>query len=1191
MKLSPYLALNLALVMALQPLIAEAQTPDSVDLPEQIFSVETTTGLQVLSVGLNLGDRNVNAGTLVLGKEDGQQATDFSEWRIAYNDLIDALNIKVTTLDDGQLELRSPGSVVRLDPAQLLIDPQLGMVFTPTQIEELLGVPVDFDIAEYALVFDPPWLGKSYIQANNVIARQPVNLEGLPYAEAPNASLSAISQEMRATGGGATETDYSGEFTAVGSILGGSWYANIDQNDLDNSYTWELDELQYLKQSPDFDVAIGSQPSFWPEGNGEYFGVTAIQRFGFTPPVTSTTLGSGFNPDQRLSSSVVRREIRGETEPGTLVRLVSTLGNRVVAEMLVDSSGVYRFDDIPAVSSSYNGGTLANNFRLLLYPDGQLTLNPEIRDVTYASLPGQLTAGTSALISSIGMNRRLNTNRFFGDFDEQFSGAIAYRWGATESLTFGTGLIYDDQLKGLGEIFFQPANIPLRVTAEAVINSDQDGDSDGDISYNAHASYNPTDNLALNFSSDELSQRARANWRIAPGFSTSVSWDSREDALAGGVNLSGSAGEALISTSLNIDTNQNLRWNLYSRYRNLSLRHQGNEISTNTDLEYYFFDQDSPFFRYDHSLYLGYDTTNNNNEDDQLLTAGWRYQSPNVSGDRFADLVVDIGYGIGSQGSGLIASIGTNLIPGLGISARYQDVSLTDDESSFSVLLSSQAFLQPQLSFGNSYIDELRGEGGIAILPFIDENENNIQDENELIYTTDMSQEEQDLLLLLNNQEVEHFSDFGGDLRDEGIFLRLAPDVYRLDIDTAGIPIGWKTEGTSAYAVEVNAGSYTPIKIPLTQAFTLLGVVSDAEGAPVRGVRVEAIPRGDRGSRALSVTNGAGIYYLESLGKGEYDLFVNGQLAEPGRVEITGDLEVLTELNLNYPADTTNILSQQPGRSPTTQTENIQPENSEIQPEAIPIPVPVPALTSQAVGLGTISVGNGASREVIAEDFVELEGDMVLAFTLPYNAETVAQQETAPSITPYSIAAKELETQDLGVLSVATEQPVATPAVTEPTVTEETVAGEQEVLSFDIPLDPVEETTAAIPSDPSETPPVVAIQDNLETVSNPEDETADAVEDDIVSLQTAPTITQPESPSTISLGNSEIGDRHLGALSVPSSTVNTAPHHTEDELVLTLTMPIDEATTTASAERVSHSNPVETTRRIESDTEAVPSLN
>ena len=61
--------------------------------------------------------------------------------------------------------------------------------------------------------------------------------------------------------------------------------------------------------------------------------------------------------------------------------------------------------------------------------------------------------------------------------------------------------------------------------------------------------------------------------------------------------------------------------------------------------------------------------------------------------------------------------------------------------------------------------------------------------------------------------------------------------------------------------MEVVAGSYTSVPIPLTPAYIITGIVTDSEGNHIGGATVTATSV-DTNQTISSVTNGAGVYYL-----------------------------------------------------------------------------------------------------------------------------------------------------------------------------------------------------------------------------------------------------------------------------------------------------------------------------------------
>ena len=727
----------------------------------------------------------------------------------------------------------------------------------------LFGVSAKFDIEDYAIVFDVPWLNRR----NNRIGQDqiPVILDGLPRFQPGNLNIAAVEQRIDASGSGNGSTNFRGNFQAVGTAFDGSWFVRANQPDLWDGGSWKISEAQYLRQTDKTDYFVGSQPSFWQRlgTGGNYWGLTFIQRQGFEPP---QTFGGGTSdPRQRLQADKIGRTVTGRAEPGTLVRLVQGLGNNVIAEVLVDSSGIYRFEDI-TTQRGYG------NYQVFLYPQGRLTVQPEIREARFTTVPGQIPAGASAWVVSGGLQRDFSGNdSLFGNFSD-FRGGIARRLGVSETLTLGFGGVYDESLRGLAELFFRPKNIPLQVAVSALAGDEIDVISD--------IRYQPSNNLTASFTSDRLSNRFNVNWRVSSGLSLFANTSS-SNPTQGGFQFNYSGKNFYTFARASLDTESNLRWNLLQRLGKLGLNLRGNEIGTSSQLAYNF--SSARYSTDGSSLLLNYDTRNNSNN---LLTLGWRYRSPQRAFDGSYLWQAELGYGLGSQGNGIVAKLGTTVLPGIILQARYQGVSLTRNDSSFSINLVSGLNLQQGISPGDRRSRYFRTQGGLTIKPFLDSNNNGKRDSGEKIYT-----DNSDLLLMVNNKSIKKWRSHA---QNDRINVRLAPGSYRLDVDPAGFPLDWQTS-TDAIAVDVVAGSYTPIMIPFTRSYTRTGVVTDSTGEAVAGTRVEAV---GKDMRKFSVTNGAGVYYLEGLQEGEYELQINGKPA--GELKLKESDEAFGELNLKY---------------------------------------------------------------------------------------------------------------------------------------------------------------------------------------------------------------------------------------------------------------------------------------------------
>ncbi|MBP0021535.1 MAG: carboxypeptidase regulatory-like domain-containing protein [Cyanobacteria bacterium SBLK] len=837
----------------------------------EIPSFSPDASLTILIVGIDINRRMAIAGTVVRGTEDGIQAINLSKWLIPLNIVREALNLEITPLEAGILEVRSPYAVARIDRDRLQRDPELGLVFSVAQIEEFFGISVEFDLENYALNFQTPRVAQTFRPG---ASPPPVEIEGLEKIKPDDFTLSAIEQRIDIAGVSGNSSNTRGDMAIVGTVARGSYFFRLNQNNFSDSRTWSLAEGQYLQQGDRADYVLGTQATFWSSGErGDFVGFTTIQRQGFTPPTYPRR--GGFNPEERLRGQQVGRTIVGRAEPGTLVRLL--LGSRdLIDEVLVDSSGIYRFEEIPVGQNSfYQGG-----YRLFLYPEGRLSAQPEVRSPTFTNVAGQLEAGTSATIVSAGVRRVTGTpeNGLLGELENIVVG-VGRRWGISENFTFGLGAIADNNFRGLGELFFSPTGTNFQLGASILT---PDSDETWDI--NSEVYFRPVPQFWARFNSDRFSRRLNVNWRVFPNLSLLGIYDNI-NGLAGGIQSVSGGNNYFGFVRATLDEENHFRWNLIQRLGTVEFTQQGTEIGSTSQLDFNL--SGNSFFDWGHSFLLGYETRNFGS-DNELATLGWRYRSPERAKDGRYLYEVELGYGVGSLGSGFVATAQTTVIPGFLLRAIYQGISVTSDRESYRLELLSSINLQPRLSQGDRRSERLRTRGGLAVLPFFDENGNGEKEAGETFFS-----EGAEYLLILNNQPI---ATFRPTIENRQILLRLPPGVYRLDLDPAGYPIDWQPL-ESAYGFEVIAGSYTPIYVPFIPAYSLSGVVTDATGNPVSGATVEVL-NSVNGDRGFSVTNMAGVYYIEGLQQGVYQLLINNQLTDPDEIVFEPGSERFQELNL-----------------------------------------------------------------------------------------------------------------------------------------------------------------------------------------------------------------------------------------------------------------------------------------------------
>jgi hypothetical protein len=826
---------------------------------------------KIFTTGISVAvDRRVYErvpGTLVRGYEDGEQAVNFKTWLVPFDSVLKALQLRTTTLSDGQVELRSATHVVRLDLKTLTIDPDLGLVLSIQQLEDQFGITATFDFRNYAIALQIP----NAPRANGGFApdAKPVLVEGLPQIAPPDFTPSLVEQRIQSTGTTLNQFRSQGTLRTVGSVFGGSWYAEVGQRNVSDPSTWQLSSLQYLRQTPQRDLFIGSQPTFWQsQSPGDFWGITTIGRQGYAPQSILGRAG-GANPTVRLQSAAVTGTLNGYAEPGTLARLVrGGEGGLIVAEQVVDATGRYQFNQV-AIGRDRESGT---HYSILLYPRGQITATPRVETPRLTILPEQLPKGASSNIVSAGWRRSRSNTNWFGEFTD-FNAGVAQRWGLSESLTVGVGSIYDDaSVQGLGELFFQPKGTPFRFAAtgrfgeKTTVRADAVWD-DYPRLY-AQASYIDT---KMFYSLDVPLVRSALRFLVNGNSDQGTAW---------GLQYSGSLAKGSTYARLTLQPNQNLSWELFQNWRRFNFSHRKNDFGTTNYASY----QVNPW----NAVVLEYNTRDNTRFD-QLATLSWHARSKNYQIDGSSMWTADLGYGVGSRGSGPYAALSTSVIPGLNLQARYQGVSLSSNTGEFSVALVSSFGTQSGLYAGNRRVDELRTQGGILVQPFYDRNSNGKRDQNEEIYT-----ESSDFMILnnelVNAQRVEKHRD--------RFLVRLLPGLYRLDLEAAGFPPEFQPTET-ALSVRIQEGSYTPILIPLQPSYTASGIIS-RDGQPVNGARVEAVNTESQQTQ-LTTTNTAGVYYLEPLRRGTYRVMINGKPAQPELIQITESTKSFEEINFVAP--------------------------------------------------------------------------------------------------------------------------------------------------------------------------------------------------------------------------------------------------------------------------------------------------
>jgi hypothetical protein len=819
---------------------------------------------RLIPVGLLVNGRTKLESFYVLGQENGENAVLFSDWLLPFDELSKALGWKVKEID-GQLEISSSGVKFRLAASKIALDPKLGRVITVRDLQSIPGYTFKFNIYQYAIEISRPEDRADSFSPSE----QPVVLEGLPVLQPNPLGLTILQQRINASGSTSSDSGNrtTGELLGVGSVGDAGWYIRVDQPDFTNLNTWNISDLTVLRQRAHQDLLLGSQTSFWSRGNrnptGTYWGTTTVFRHGFEPPQQFT--GGEYSLNDRLQSRRTSRSISGQAAPGTVVQLVRNDRSQILQEVLVDSSGIFRFNNV-VVSGNLDDTIVGRDYQLLLYPSGQLTTPPIIRNVTFSSFSGQIPVGAEAWVVSAGANRV--TRGSFGDFD-RLQGGVLYRRGLTDALTVGAGVAYDLEVRGVGEVFWQPSN-SMEISLATVTDSQQ-------WDHLGRFSYRPSNEFYLQGTSDRLSTSANAYWQLGTNFAALSSYDSQRGASIGGQYFTSSPGSSTFAQA-DVDDRGRIRTSFNQRWDSLQATYQSNEVSQNAQLIY---SLNNTAFN-GGEIALGYQTSSSS----QSTSALWRYRSPERTVDGRSLWQTELGYVWGNSGGGILASADLNFLTGVQLRASYRGATNAGGQDNYAVELTTTLFTNGGIRGTSDRIEEFRSLGKVVIRPFLDRNQNGRQDPGEDSYW--------DPLLIRVNQKP--ISQFRPQVIENSGELNIPNGSYRIDIDPAGYPVSFSSR-IEALRVEIVSGGVTNIAVPLIPAYLVTGFVKSTTGEELAGARVEAINTKTK-VKIVSITNDAGFYTLDNLEQGEYQITVGGISATPNLLKIESNSPPNQEINL-----------------------------------------------------------------------------------------------------------------------------------------------------------------------------------------------------------------------------------------------------------------------------------------------------
>lgn len=304
----------------------------------------------------------------------------------------------------------------------------------------------------------------------------------------------------------------------------------------------------------------------------------------------------------------------------------------------------------------------------------------KLNQLNYKNSAPIVPEGTATLtVSGGGTSNLLPKNDILGDF-EDFRGGVAYHHGLADNFTLGLGFVYEDFVSGFSQLTYQPSNFPLRTTISLLT-------AEEGVDIYSHLQFKPSQDFIVNFYSNSEEQKFDLNWGLASGVTLTAEGNSQQETLKTGAKIVFKNEFISFLAKAELDNNNDLQWQITSRVGHLQLIHATNSLKSKSEIKYDLGDYSDNF---QCAIFFKHQTQELKQKEAQLAIWGLNFNSgKKVAGNRYS-WQFELGYGVGSQGQGVIASAKTAINPKLFLKLTYEDIALKSDDTKIKLELTSK---------------------------------------------------------------------------------------------------------------------------------------------------------------------------------------------------------------------------------------------------------------------------------------------------------------------------------------------------------------------------------------------------------------------------------------------------------------------------------------------------------------------
>lgn len=316
----------------------------------------------------------------------------------------------------------------------------------------------------------------------------------------------------------------------------------------------------------------------------------------------------------------------------------------------------------------------------------------------FASLPGLslsklsytdsspvLPLGSSSLTFSGGGNKdlvqqpSLNQDNFSPEFEE-FRGGITYHRGVANQLTLGVGFIYEDNLGSFAQFTYDSDILPIRTTFSLLTKKSQ-------VDLHSHVRFQPAPNFVVNYHNDQEKQKFDLDWEVASNFSLVAKGNTKQKSHSTGVNFAVKNSLISLNASAAIDNNYNLQWKVNSQIGGFKLAYSTEQKKSSSELSTNLLDSET--WGWQCAAYVKYQTKIVKQEQQDFVVWGGKLHSADKIRPNKHLWSLDLGYGTGIHGNGLIINGSVALKPNLSLKLDYQEIAAGSDDTKIKLQLSS----------------------------------------------------------------------------------------------------------------------------------------------------------------------------------------------------------------------------------------------------------------------------------------------------------------------------------------------------------------------------------------------------------------------------------------------------------------------------------------------------------------------